>query len=336
MQFKMSFEIKELGSHLEANTTFEFQFTTPIDASVEFRDRYPNGQGPKLVGSAICIATTAGDLQDEGAKAEISKALLESSDGGWANFKGLGQNRMSELNAAVDLFYVPLHDLMESTTAILRWRLGAPAGPNKPFHESREFLSADGKIWMEIPTVRSASIRMGIPFKRRGASEVTQLGIVDLVEKIGDEPLGHQLFREAWNLLDSNPRSALVVGVAAAEVGLKKLVGSLVPNAAWLVDEVQSPSLGKMLRQYLPKLPVKGRLVGKTIRPPRQLITGLEHAVESRNKVVHASRLPPNRDELEGMLRAVNDFLWICDCYAGHIWSVENISFETISAWEND
>jgi hypothetical protein len=28
-----------------------------------------------------------------------------------------------------------------------------------------------------------------------------------------DEPLGHKLFREAWEQLDTNPRSAVVIGV---------------------------------------------------------------------------------------------------------------------------
>jgi len=45
-------------------------------------------------------------------------------------------------------------------------------------------------------------------------------------------------------------RSALVIGVAAAEVGFKRLVGSLVPQAQWLMDEVQTPSLAKMLASF--------------------------------------------------------------------------------------
>jgi len=51
-----------------------------------------------------------------------------------------------------------------------------------------------------------------------------------MIKPGAEEPLGRQLFREAWSEREMHPRSALVViGVAAAEVGFKRLVGSLVP-----------------------------------------------------------------------------------------------------------
>ena len=131
-------------------------------------------------------------------------------------------------------------------------------------------------------------------------------------------------------------RSALVIGVAAAEVGFKKLVGSLVPQAPWLLDEIQTPPLGTMLRKFLPTLPVKFRFQGKAIRPPNVLLNQLDEAIRRRNKLVHAGQPPPNRDELEKMLRTVNDFLWICDVYAGHGWAHEYISAATRTAWADD
>lgn len=50
-----------------------------------------------------------------------------------------------------------------------------------------------------------------------------------------DEPLGHLLFREAWNQRITNPTSALVIGMSAAEVAIKQFVSILVPDAEWLV-----------------------------------------------------------------------------------------------------
>lgn len=40
--------------------------------------------------------------------------------------------------------------------------------------------------------------------------------LAELLEARGQAPLGHVLFREAWRLREANPRSALVMGVAAA------------------------------------------------------------------------------------------------------------------------
>ena len=46
--------------------------------------------------------------------------------------------------------------------------------------------------------------------------------MVRKVEAGAEEPLGRQLFREAWSQVGTNPRSGLVIGVTAAEVGLIK------------------------------------------------------------------------------------------------------------------
>jgi hypothetical protein len=123
--------------------------------------------------------------------------------------------------------------------------------------------------------------------------------VVEMINAGAEEPLGHQLFREAWSERERHPRSALVIGVAAAEVGFKKLVGGLVPQAQWLMDEVQTPSLAKMLRKFLPTLPVKFRFQGKSIRPPNVLLNKLDRAIEYRNKLVHAGQPPPGRSDLE-------------------------------------
>jgi hypothetical protein len=158
---------------------------------------------------------------------------------------------------------------------------------------------------------------------------------VALVSDGTEEPLGHQLFREAWNQKGVHPRSALVIGVAAAEVGLKKLIGTLVPQALWLVDEIQTPSFSKMVRDYLPSLPLKAKFRGKTIAPPKKLIDTLERAIRARNKVVHAGKAPPHGEELEEILRAVDEFLCICDVYAGRNWVAGFISSDTHAAWKD-
>ena len=125
---------------------------------------------------------------------------------------------MQELFSAVDIFYDPLRELIRSTIAMLRWRVGASMGATDPLRELREYLSEDWKTWSQIFAARSVTLRYGIPFTKAEASAELQKEIVDLVGRIGEEPLGRQLFREAWNLRFSNPRSALVIGVAAAEV----------------------------------------------------------------------------------------------------------------------
>jgi hypothetical protein len=160
--------------------------------------------------------------------------------------------------------------------------------------------------------------------------------VVQLCEQGVDEPLGHQLYREAWHLRESNPRAAFVIAVAAAEIGLKKVIETLVPEAQWLLEEIQTPPFSKMLRKYIPILKVRSRITGKSILPPSGMMNLLDDAVTTRNKIIHAGAEPPNREKFSEVLDAISDFLWICDMYAGQLKVLEFISTQTLVAWKNE
>jgi hypothetical protein len=336
MVFKSSCEIVGLREHLTDISDMEFHFDSPIVAVVHLSKKYPDGREPADASSVVFWGTTAGEIEDEESAADIHAALSTPIDGRWANFRDIDECRRFAALAAVDRFFEPLRGLVASTISILRWRSGLSEGLSDPFRNRGEYLSQDGESWTEIHMARSFRVTFVLGPRQIKTSSDLEHEVVGLIAYQSEEPLGHQLFREAWNQRSSHPRSALVIGVAAAEVGLKKLIGMLVPQAQWLVGEIQTPSFGKMLRKYLPSLPVKAKFQGKKIAPPGKLMKKLERAVEYRNKVVHAGEPPPDSEKLEEMLRAVDDFLWICDLYAGNLWVAEYISIETHTAWENE
>lgn len=74
---------------------------------------------------------------------------------------------------------------------------------------------------------------------------------------------------------------------------------------------------------------------GGPITPPTQLIKVIEKAVTRRNDVVHAGKPPPALEELAVMLRAISDFLWMCDIYLGELWAIKHISPETLKQWQS-
>ena len=301
--FRCSYEVAELG-HLPEVDQLEFRFDKPRPCVVRLSKSYWDRQKPADAGSAICVAETTEETIDE-----------------TADF----------LHGILDELYI---SAMIPTVSVLRWRCGLAEGPPNPGRNLKGYYSNDGESWRELSMVRSFKISFGIP--RTGPLpplDVIRSEVVELIKTSTEEPLGRQLFREAWSERATRPRSALVIGVAAAEVGFKKLVGSLVPQAQWLMDEVQTPSLGKMLRKFLPTLPIKARFQGKSVCPPNGLLNQLDKAIECRNKLVHTGQPPPNSNELDKMLRAVSDFLWICDVYAGQRWACEYISAETRTAW---
>jgi hypothetical protein len=77
----------------------------------------------------------------------------------------------------------------------------------------------DGEEWHPLPGRFFAHV------SSEGSLHPTGRSIEDVASLVvaeGREPLGHELLREAWFLRMTNPRSALVTGVAALEVGFKE------------------------------------------------------------------------------------------------------------------
>jgi hypothetical protein len=337
MFYRLSLEVLGLRSHLKEIVKITFFLNGSRPTEIRLVKKYPKGEEPLDNTSAICIGTAAKDIADSQIASEFQTALTTSLDGIWANFRGMvDSSRVPLLWTVMDDVFVPLRNMMQATVTAVAWREGSLEIPADPFRNSKAECSLDGKNWLQVSQVRSVALVKILTPAQLAASIEFCNEIVELVETGAEEPLGHQLLREAWTQRESHPRSALAIGVSAAEVGLKQLIGGLVPQAQWLVDEIQMPSLSKMLRKFLPTLPVKLRFKGKSIRPPNVLIRRLEHAVECRNKLVHAGKAPPHRDDLKDMLLAVEDLLHICDVYAGHGWGLEHISAGTIAAWEDE
>jgi hypothetical protein len=144
-------------------------------------------------------------------------------------------------------------------------------------------------------------------------------------------PIVDPYFRPQWLPNFSNIR----VAVAAAEVGLKKVIGLIVPDAQWLLEEIPAPPIGKILRKYIPTLKVNSAITGKQIIPPSKLIEKLEDAARARNKIVHVGEKAPEQKELGEMLEAIRDVLRVCDLYQGQLKNVSFISDRVLKEWKN-
>jgi hypothetical protein len=147
-----------------------------------------------------------------------------------------------------------------------------------------------------------------------------------IVRDGGAEPLHHDLFREAWNQRDANPRSALVTGITAAELAVKRCISTLIPSGEWLATNVPSPPLIQILKEYLPILPVRCHISGVAKAPPQQLLDTLRKGVTIRNRLSHAGGASPSTEDVENILEAVRDLLWLTDYYSGVPWAFGYIS----------
>lgn len=139
-----------------------------------------------------------------------------------------------------------------------------------------------------------------------------------------DEPLGHELLREAVLNRKANPRSSLILAVAAAEVGFKQFAAIMLPDTAWIL-ELPTPPLTEMLSKF-PWAALKARIGGKPAFVPDSIAKQLKKAVMLRNKVVHAGAVELKKETLDSIITTMHDFLYFLDALSGEMWAVKHIS----------
>ncbi|MBP2045186.1 hypothetical protein [Methanobacterium aggregans] len=231
------------------------------------------------------------------------------------------------------IFSMYIHEKLSSyiirTIDMLRWRFALKGEHNylKSFKDYN--FSLDGKIWFKMPpSKKSLTIRpeliSNMDYRRINEAQ-------NLMQIYDREPLEHEMYREAYSNLNTNPRSSLIMAVSSAEVGFKRLANELHPQNEWLLENIQSPPLRKMLKDYLPLLPTKLKINGKVLVPPH-IVRAINKAVEERNKLVHTGISKIDKDELLEILDVVNDLLYLFDYYRGFEWALGHLSLETQKA----
>ena len=223
-------------------------------------------------------------------------------------------------------------DAVQRVVCALRWRLGI-GGPHDPLSVRMPEWSEDDVSWKPFPmffnTVRILESESAPLLSKRA---------VELAEVAGglEEPVYHSLFREAWSQRMVNRRSALVIGLAAAEIGVKTTLVDLAPTAEWLILNVPSPPLEQLLRTALPEaLKAAGHPVRFDLGAGAgSVLTTLRNGVTQRNACVHRPGPAPDFDKVDRFLLAVRDVLNMCDVYAGHDWAEQRIREETLREWK--
>jgi hypothetical protein len=219
---------------------------------------------------------------------------------------------------------------------MLRWRFHAP-GP--PARGGSFAFSVDGSppwcLWFEVGK---------LPFSRRADAVPATLDKLetDLLDGV-KAPLGWELYYEALDLQTAAPRAAFVIAFTAAEVGIKQFGGRRSASEKWLLDNIQSPSMSDMLSHYLPTF-VHVRVEKTSSDNKEQCVPDavrkvLNDAVNKRNKTVHSPRgfeseYQPSKDDLQQLLWAVGDLLYLLDWFTGsHPWARDYLSEETRTAF---
>lgn len=146
-----------------------------------------------------------------------------------------------------------LHDYLVRAVGVLRWRRGFAGHPNPIYNTRLLHWSEDGKEWKGVPATLGSRLEIRLPCRK--LSDALLAEVKDMVSVGESEPVGRELLQEAWRQMNHLPRSALLIGITAAEVGVKEFISKLAPMAEWLAFHAPTPPLLQILTEYLPLLP---------------------------------------------------------------------------------
>jgi len=126
----------------------------------------------------------------------------------------------------------------------------------------------------------------------------------------------------------------LILAVSSVEIEVKRLIGEFVPDAEWLVINLPSPDIFKMVKNYLALLPT----IPKELLPSKRLLTMLQRSIALRNNLIHVcGRSGAAKSETDTevanvcneVLAAASDLLRLFDVYRGHTWALDHLGSVT-------
>jgi hypothetical protein len=218
---------------------------------------------------------------------------------------------------------------------VVRWRTGIVGGPlaltshwcSMRWHDATKGNNVMGEHGFLNRQMIAGGFTLGLPeMQHADFGQECRAAVEGLLQLQSTQPLYHDLFREAWQLQHDNPRSALVMGIAAAETGFKTALVDLNPSVTWIIENLPSPPLDRMLRDYMSQLPARTRINGEVRRPPSSVITTIKQGIELRNKLVHGRQEQLTQETTRRTLEAVRDLLYMLDYYRGHEWALDRLS----------
>ena len=266
---------------------------------------------------------------------------------------------LNDEQAAILTAAGPLAEDSFKAVRVLRWRLGI-AGPPRPITQVEySWRVRDDFAWQPWPS--------GIYI----TTSITTIPDVDdeirgdlqrLLVDGADEPVAHELLREAFqSAATGSQRSAVLMAVAAMEVAAKTYAARRDPATTWLMSSEWTPPLAKLLSNYLPMLPPVAEGGASLPAPGRPVMRTLQAAVELRNNAAHVGNrtldagkarsmvkaakelwnTPPSTDPdpliapaaVEAVLHLAHDLVWAFDYWSGHAWAIHHISSAVSAHW---
>ena len=108
------------------------------------------------------------------------------------------------------------------------------------------------------------------------------------------------------------------------------------PDAGWLITNIPSPPLERMIMKYLPTFRAKRLLWDKVLPPSQSIMENLVVGITKRNEVSHGKETEVTREKLTEILKCVLDLLYLLDYYRGHAWALQRIRPEKLAEMKTE
>ena len=92
-----------------------------------------------------------------------------------------------------------------------------------------------------------------------------------------------------------------------------------------MIENLPSPPILSLYRDYLPLLVGQSGNEEEVILPSEQVLENLRKGVTIRNRIIHLGDPAPDYDTVEKILTSVVDLLWIIDSNSENEWAMHHI-----------
>jgi hypothetical protein len=221
--------------------------------------------------------------------------------------------------------YAQLTNSISRVIKLFRWRYQLDKQKQNPFAAKQFCWSYDGCKWNNMPH----SIRVFM--EDHHILTVTKSEIATIQELADDEinePIHNDLLLEAYNSYRlNNNRSAFLIAYSSLEIGIKNMISEFVPEISWIISEMQSPPLQKLLSDDLINI-IKND-AGKELFSSldlKKIRIKLQKLGQTRNELAHGRKVDIKKDEVLEILDYTKNFNRMIDNIRGYHWSPIDIN----------
>jgi hypothetical protein len=120
--------------------------------------------------------------------------------------------------------------------------------------------------------------------------------------------------------------------VAAAEVGFKQFAAKAFPDTDWILENLPSPPLNRML-EIFPWRKLGLVINNRVPSVPASVEDELKKAVTLRNQIVHAGGVKLEGETVDSVLTSVRDLLYFLDALRGQHWATKHMSPDALKSF---